>query len=110
MRTGGQATEGKAVVQVEEGVEDLSRKKAAGGRRRVPVSEFKAHCLRLVDEVSKGEELIVTRHGDDVAVISPIGRGRGSDYGSLQGLIEIQGDIVHCDWSQEFEATREGGR
>jgi prevent-host-death family protein len=83
------------------------KKRAPGDRRRVAVSEFKAHCLRLVDEVSKGRELVVTRHGDDVALVSPIGPREGSDYGSLKGLIEIRGDIVHGDWSQEFEATRD---
>jgi prevent-host-death family protein len=34
-------------------------------------SEAKTHFLRILDEVERGESVIITRHGKQVAVISP---------------------------------------
>ncbi|MBI3180673.1 MAG: type II toxin-antitoxin system prevent-host-death family antitoxin [Myxococcales bacterium] len=83
------------------------RKPQAVGRKRLPISQFKAHCLRLLDEVSHGQELVVTRHGEEIALVSPARRRTESEYGSLKGLLRVQGDIVHCDWSQEFDVLRD---
>lgn len=77
------------------------------GRRVIAASEFKAQCLRILDEVAAGETVLVTKHGKQVALVSPARRPAAkSSYGSLEGLIKITGDIVHCDWSDEFDATR----
>lgn len=41
--------------------------------REIPVSEFKARCLALFDEVaSTGETIVVTKRGRRVARIEPI--------------------------------------
>lgn len=44
-------------------------------QREITASQFKARCLRLLDEVSEtGETLIVTKHGRPVArVVPPLG-------------------------------------
>ena len=39
--------------------------------RTVQASEAKTHFLRILDEVERGESVIVTRHGKTVARISP---------------------------------------
>ncbi len=39
--------------------------------RKVQASEAKTHLLRLLDEVEKGETVVITRHGKPVARIVP---------------------------------------
>lgn len=74
-------------------------------RHVVAASEFKAHCLRLLDEVGDGAEFVITKHGTPIARLSPVQKARRTSYGSWQGLVRIEGDIVHSDWSEDFEAT-----
>jgi prevent-host-death family protein len=63
----------------------------------IAISEFKAKCLRLLDEVNKTKKPIrVTRRGQPVAEIvppSPAGN-REKLFGSMKGSMEILGDIV----------------
>lgn len=41
-------------------------------QREITATQFKAHCLRLLDEVAEtGEALVVTKHGRPVAVVEP---------------------------------------
>jgi prevent-host-death family protein len=76
--------------------------------RVVPVSEFKARCSELVERVAAGEgDLVITRRGIPLARLVSADRRRTSPRGSWKGLVEIRGDIVHSDWSDEFEALRE---
>jgi prevent-host-death family protein len=37
----------------------------------IQASEAKTHFLRILDDVERGESVIVSRHGKDVALISP---------------------------------------
>jgi prevent-host-death family protein len=61
--------------------------------REITASQFKARCLRLLDEVAEtGETLIVTKHGRPVArVVPPLGpadlRGSGKINVSDEELI-----------------------
>jgi prevent-host-death family protein len=42
------------------------------GPKEITASQFKAKCLRLLDEVAEtGETLIVTKHGKPVARVEP---------------------------------------
>ena len=75
-------------------------------RRQMPASEFKAKCLRVLDEAASGAEIVITKHGKPVARLGPIAK-RSSSYGSWKGMVEVDGDIVHGDWSQEFEVARD---
>lgn len=51
-------------------------------QREITATQFKAHCLRLLDEVAEtGEALVVTKHGRPVARVEPLPRAedlRGS--------------------------------
>ncbi len=60
----------------------------------VPAGEFKAKCLRLIDEVAeKRKPIIITKRGKPVAEVVPI--PSQSDFvGSMQGTGEILGDII----------------
>lgn len=74
-------------------------------RRTVPVSEFKAKVLGLVEEAqATGQEYIVTKRGKPMVLVTPILSEARSVFGTWQGA-EV-GDIVHSDWSQEFSASR----
>ncbi|HEY1209297.1 MAG TPA: type II toxin-antitoxin system prevent-host-death family antitoxin [Terracidiphilus sp.] len=37
----------------------------------IQASEAKTHFLRILDDVERGESVVVTRHGKEVALISP---------------------------------------
>lgn len=39
--------------------------------RTIQASEAKTHFLRILDEVERGERIAITRHGKEVAVITP---------------------------------------
>lgn len=39
--------------------------------RKVQASEAKTHLLRLLDEVEKGETIVITRHGKAIARLAP---------------------------------------
>ncbi len=74
--------------------------------QEVAISEFKAKCLALLEQVHKTKKPIrVTRFGKPVAeVVPPTLSGQPADWlGSLADTMEILGDIVspvieETDW------------
>ncbi len=72
----------------------------------VPISRFKARCLAILAEVKRsGRPVLVTRFGEPVAeVVPPPDPARPRRWlGSLEGSVEIVGDIVSpaapaADW------------
>lgn len=61
----------------------------------IKASEFKAKCLRLMDEVAAtGEEIIVTKQGKPVGKFVPVEQPRSPLWGLLASDMEIVGDIV----------------
>lgn len=77
------------------------------GLRVIGASEFKARCLRILEEVSAGEEILVTKRGIEMARLSPARpRTAPSSRGSWKEMVKLSGEIVHSDWSEEFDATR----
>ncbi|MGH6921872.1 MAG: type II toxin-antitoxin system Phd/YefM family antitoxin [Geminicoccaceae bacterium] len=74
--------------------------------RTVKASEFKATCLKLMDEVAaSGEPVVITKNGKPVAQLGPVGRERKSIWGLHKGQIEILGDIIE-PIDVEWEANR----
>lgn len=63
--------------------------------RRVAAAEFKANCLRLMDEVAQQRRpLVITKRGRPVARVVPV-EDQGTDlFGRMAGTIRICGDIV----------------
>ena len=76
----------------------------------VPISEFKAKCLRLIEQVHKTRQpLRITRHGRPLAEVIPAGPDRKRKFlGDMIGTAEIVGDIISpiIDLS-EIEAYRD---
>lgn len=63
----------------------------------VAAGEFKAHCLRLLDEVNKHHTaLVITKHGKPVAKLVPVTTSKPSTalYGCLKDTVVIHDDIV----------------
>jgi len=70
------------------------------------ISEFKARCLEVLEDLRKsGHELVVTKHGTPVARVVPIQPETQPLRGMLKGDLKILGDIVHVDFSSEWEAN-----
>jgi prevent-host-death family protein len=63
--------------------------------RTIKASEFKAKCLKLIDEVAAtGEPIVITKNGKPTAQLGPVARERKSLWGLHKGQIEILGDII----------------
>jgi len=62
----------------------------------VPISEFKAKCLGLIEQVHKTRRpLRITRHARPLAEVIPAGPDRKRKFqGDMIGTAEIVGDIV----------------
>ena len=77
----------------------------------IAISEFKAKCLSLLDQVNKTKTpLRVTRRGKAVAdVVPPSSDSDERDWiGSMSGSLEITGDIVSPVIEiQEIEALKQ---
>jgi prevent-host-death family protein len=73
----------------------------------IAVSEFKARCLEILDGLrSSGHELVLTKHGTPIARVVPMTSQQRPLRGLLKGQLEIVGDIVQVDFSQDWEASR----
>ncbi|MYB39955.1 type II toxin-antitoxin system prevent-host-death family antitoxin [Candidatus Saccharibacteria bacterium] len=75
--------------------------------KTVKASEFKAKCLKLMDQVaSSGQELIITKNQKPVAKLTPYRQRPKTLFGIDKGKIEITGDIVgpvEVDWKARAE-------
>ncbi|MGD8334237.1 MAG: type II toxin-antitoxin system prevent-host-death family antitoxin [Desulfobacterales bacterium] len=63
----------------------------------IPISKFKATCLRLLDNVKKtGNSILVTRKGEPIALVTPPPPPPKPDrwLGCMQDTIKIKGDII----------------
>lgn len=70
----------------------------------IAASEFKAKCLRLLDDVAReGATLVITKHGRPIARLSPVSPPRKSMWGSWKGIVEIKGDIVNFNEAENWE-------
>jgi len=78
-----------------------------GSDETVPVSEFKARCLEILERLrQRGQELVVTKRGEPIARVVPIRPEARPLRGMLSGHIEFLGDIVHADFGKDWEANR----
>lgn len=58
-------------------------------------SEFKARCLKIMDEVeATGAPVVITKNGRPVAQLVPFGNRLSTLAGAHKGQIEITGDIT----------------
>ncbi len=70
----------------------------------LPISEFRKQCLTLLPAMAEtGGEIIVTRRGRPVAVVSPV---RKWNSGSVFGLY-ADGDISYSDPTEPYFSNEE---
>ncbi len=75
-----------------------------GGVRTIKASEFKAKCLKLMDEVAEsGQEIVITKNGRPVSRIIPYREKRKLVFGEMRGLIKTYADIVEPMPAEWFE-------
>ncbi len=79
--------------------------------KMVGITEFKAKCIALLDEMERsGEPLTITRRGKPSLTLSakaagepPVGE---SLFGFMKGTVTIHGDLdapIDPDWEAEWE-------
>ena len=72
--------------------------------RTIPATEFKAHCLAILDDVAKtGEVVVVTKRGKPVARVTPL-EPPASLIGSVTFLVSDEELIapLYPDWEPEL--------
>ena len=63
--------------------------------KTIPAGTFKAKCLSIMEEVkAKRETVIVTKHGQPVAMLVPVNADVDEIYGFLNGKGSIKGDAI----------------
>lgn len=73
--------------------------------KTITASEFKAKCLKFVDQVAEtGETLVITKNGRPTAELGPVKKRVDSLFGLHKGQIHIKGDIISpldVEWDAE---------
>ena len=82
----------------------------AGHSRTMKASEFKAKCLKLMDEVAEdGGEIVITKNGKPVAKLTAFHERPKSLFGIDKGRLKILGDIISpidVEWEAEGNPNR----
>ena len=82
----------------------------AGQSRTMKASEFKAKCLRLMDEVAEdGGEIVITKNGKPVAKLTAFHERPKTLFGIDKGRLKILDDIVSpicVEWEAEVDPDR----
>ena len=80
------------------------------GSRTIKASEFKARCLKLMEEVAQsGEEIVITKRGRPVSRLVPYRQRPERWFGADRDIIRIHGDIVgplDVEWEAEVDPDR----
>jgi len=72
----------------------------------IPVSEFKANCLRLLNDVqTKGNRIVITKRGRPVAQVKPVETEERPLRGMWKDSVTVVGDIVYFDASDDWESV-----
>ena len=85
-----------------------TRNTSPAGVRTIKASEFKARCLKLMDEVAdNGAEIVITKNGRPVSRLIPYRKKPDTLFGIDRGKLEIHGDLDEpLDVAWEAEAGR----
>jgi prevent-host-death family protein len=61
--------------------------------KSVGVHEAKTHLSRLLDEVVAGEEVVITRRGEQIATLVPVRSGSARKFGTERGRLVVPDDF-----------------
>ena len=77
--------------------------------KHIAAADFKANCLRLMDEVARERRpIIITKRGKPVAKLVPVEEQEPIDlFGYMAGTAKICGDIINpiedVEWTGDAE-------
>lgn len=78
--------------------------------RTMTATEFRARCLKLIDEVAEsGEDIVITKRGHPVARLTPYRTTRGKWVGRDRDIIEMRDDLIEpvdVEWEAESDPDR----
>ena len=80
--------------------------------KTIPAAEFKAKCLRILDELEPGG-ILITKRGRPVARVLPATTADNQKLiGSMKGKIQITGDLFSTGvrWNAKSGYPHRGGR
>ena len=64
-------------------------------KKSIQASEFKAKCLKIMDDVAKtGEEVIITKNGKAISKLVPYREPKQSLFGIHAGKLTVYDDIL----------------
>lgn len=72
-------------------------------QKTITATEFKAKCLRILEELTP-QGLIITKRGKPIARVLPAGAAtKESVVGSMKGDIRVHGDILSAgvEWDAQ---------
>lgn len=74
----------------------------------ISAAEFKAKCLKLMDEISRTRKpIVITKRGKPVAKLVPVEpAARKPLFGCMAGTVTFEGDILaplDVEWEAEAE-------
>ncbi len=75
----------------------------------ISISEFKATCLKVIDQVKKtGIPIVVTKRGKPYALVSkpPVPTKKESWLGKFKDEIEIVGDIIEPVGVEDWDVLK----
>ena len=77
--------------------------------REIQASEAKTHLPQLLDEVERGETLVITRHGRAIARIVPEARQRQEEVDlAIEAIKALRKRTVKVTLNEFFAARHEG--
>ena len=71
--------------------------------KTIGAAKFKERCLAILDHLDT-EGLVITKHGRPVALVLPYERQSASLIGSLEGKIQVLGDIYSTGVAWDVDA------
>ena len=75
--------------------------------RIIKASEFKAKCLKIMDEVAAtGETVVITKRGVPITELVPATRRPETLFGAMKGSVIYMGDII-SPTGEVWDAERE---
>ena len=72
-------------------------------KKTISASEFKAKCLKILDELG-AEGIVVEKRGKPIAKVIPVGPADNSKLiGFMKGMIKVKGDLLSTGikWNAE---------
>ena len=77
--------------------------------REVQASEAKAHLLQILNEVERGETIVITRHGRPIARLIPEAERRQAEIDkALEGIKDLRRRVGKISIKELLAARHEG--